>query len=612
MNDMLKRVTLDTELCIVGGGLSGLCAAIAAARRGTKVVLIQDRPVLGGNASSEIGMWVRGAYGYGNRETGVISELEENNIYENPTCSPRMFDSVMYEMVKAEKNITLLLNCSVFDMKCEDSTIKSVTGWQMTTYTFFTVNAKLFADCSGDSILGALSGAEMRHGREARSEYGEEFGPDTADSLTMGNSVLIQARETDHPVPFVARPWAYKYETDESFRNVASHITNDFRQDNSYRESKKDEKVGRNHSVGTSGGNLWWMEFGGEQDCLHDNEEIRDELLKIAFGVWDHIKNYGDHGAENWEIEWIGFLPGKRETNRLMGEYVLTANDLAEGGHFTDIVAYGGWPMDDHDSKGFYADGKTGVASIMHGAASPYGIPYRCLYSRNIKNLFFAGRNISATHAAMSSTRVMATCAVIGQGMGTAASFCARNGLAPAELGPHIAQVQQELIEDGAFLPWNRREVPELTRKAAINLSEKDLDTLFNGLERPRSKDDCNEIYLPLGGNITFTLPEAEKVSQLRLVFDLDYSRKTVTPNPKLGVFAQRIFRGSDFMGVKVAATLVKDFDVYADGKKVYECRNNIHSLVKVPLDVTAKEIKIVFTATNGAEDVRVFACDIQ
>ena len=195
MKSIFKTIEHKADFCIVGGGLAGTIAALSAARSGAKVVLIQDRPMLGGNSSSEIRMWVRGAKGEFNRETGILAEFEEENIYRNPNLAPTVWDSVLFGKVKENENITLLLNSSCLDAECENNEIKSVTAWQLTTYTYHKVYAKIFADCSGDSVLAPITGAKYRLGREAKSEYNEKFGPDVADRKTMGMSCLIQARK---------------------------------------------------------------------------------------------------------------------------------------------------------------------------------------------------------------------------------------------------------------------------------------------------------------------------------------------------------------------------------------------------------------------------------
>ncbi len=598
MLEHFQKIEHVCDLCVVGGGLSGTIAAISAARHGARVVLIQDRPMLGGNASSEIRMWVRGAKGIYNREGGVLAELEEENIYRNPTLAPTVFDSVLYGAVKAEKNITLLLNASCLDAETEGERVKSVTAWQLTTYTSHHVSAKYFADCSGDSILAPLTGAKHRIGREARDEYNETIGPKVADGKTMGMSLLLQAKETDHPVPFTPPAWANVYEKDEDFALIP------------YIESQ--HSTFRDHKIGTSGCNLWWMELGGEGPAIVNTEETRDELLKVAFGIWDHLKNREDHGYANWELEWVGFLPGKRESVRYEGAHVLTEHDILAGGMFEDTVAYGGWPMDDHNPKGMLAKPPHDEPSVLHPAPSPYGIPYRCLYSKNIENLFFAGRNISATHAAISSTRVMATCSLLGQAMGTAAALCARDGILPRELaGERVKELQQALLYDGVFLPGVKREPSLLTQKAKLNLSDADREILLNGTDRPRSENEQNRVSFEKGGELAFAFDESQEIKAIRLWLDPDYSRESVSPNKKMRWFAQKLHTGLDFVPMTVAATLAKRVAVYADGEMLCAMENIYHSPLTIPVEKTAREIKIVFCENHGADDIGIFGVDL-
>ncbi|MFW5841055.1 MAG: FAD-dependent oxidoreductase, partial [Planctomycetota bacterium] len=380
----------DVDLCVVGGGLSGLCAALAAARRGASVVLIQDRPVLGGNSSSEIRMWIGGAKGRNNREGGIIEQLLLENFRRNELGNWRHWDLILYEAALLQEGLTLLLNCTCNELTMDGDCIEKVRAWQMTCETFHLVRAKLFADCTGDGILAPLSGAEFRIGREAASEFNEDIEPEQADNRTMGLSLLPQPREHHFPVEFHAPQWAKKL-TDDDLPH-------------------------RGRSVQRQ--NFWWIELGGMADSIHDAEQIRDELLSYLLGIWDLAKNRDEPGLENWSLDWFGMLPGKRESRRYVGDHILTQNDVRAEGKFEDVVAYGGWSMDDHHPAGLAYKGEP---TIFHPAPSPYGIPYRCLYSRNIENLFCGGRAISVTHAALSSTRVMATCAVIGQAIGTAA-----------------------------------------------------------------------------------------------------------------------------------------------------------------------------------------------
>ncbi len=607
---MFQTVEHEADLCIVGGGLSGICAAIAAARHGAKVVIVQDRPMYGGNASSEIRMWVCGAHGMNRRETGIIEEIELENIYRNPNKGYSVWDTILFETVRAEPNITSILNCSVCDAQTsggkpgDGTPIRSVTGWQTTTQQWHTVRASLFADCSGDSVLAPLCGAEYRVGREARKEFDESIEPEVADLKTMGMSCLIQARELDRPVQFIAPAWAKRYESadDLPHRGIDPFTTN-----------------------------YWWIELGGEDDSIHDTESIRDRLLAEVYGVWDLIKNRsGIKGVENLELDFIGFLPGKRESRRYVGDHVITQNDVRAGGPFDDVVAYGGWSMDDHHPAGIAHPGEP---TIFHEAPSPWGIPYRALYSRNVRNLMFAGRNISATHIALSSSRVMRTCAIIGQAMGTAAALCIRHGLSPRELtARRVAELQQALMDDDCWLPGHARTVPEATRTGRFTATAGDPDALANGVDRPVEKnpDDAklasrnperradidaiewveNAWSAPVGSSVTLELDGKRTVSRLRVVFDSDLNR----------YYRDMRMRASYFLAdqpVPVAPQLVRGFRVEcrtADGWKVVaeesENRQRLYRASIEPLETDA--VRLTTRQSWGASEVKVFAFEVQ
>ena len=624
--DRMDRIAHETDLCIVGGGLSGLCAAVAAAREGVRVIIMQDRPMLGGNASSEIRVWVRGAKGLHNRETGIISELEEDNIYRNPELNYSVWDSVMWEKAKNEKNIELILNCSCCDAETVTengvSRIISVTGWQLTTYSWHTVRAKYFADCSGDSVLATVSGAKWRVGREARNEYDEAIGHELADRKTMGMSCLIQARETGRPVKFVAPEWAHVYNSDADFNFVCDRTGSSVRSPKKVADgslSIADQTINvvtsmsRPHKLGTSETNFWWIEMGGDRDSIRDTEAMRDELLKIAYGIWDFIKNRGgEPNSTNWELTWVGFLPGKRESRRYIGQYVMTENDIEAGGKFEDTVAYGGWPMDDHNPAGFMSYEYSFPPSVLFPAPSPYGIPYRVLYGPDVSNMFFAGRNISVTHAALSSTRVMATCALIGQAMGTAASICINK-----EETPHgvylnrLDELQSKLLDQGCFLPGFKRRIPELTLGAKLNITDGERAVLFNGEERPDADGKINYVTLPVGSALSFDFGDEKELGTLRLLFDPDFSRKSVSKNKKMRVFAQASSIGFDFSPMTVASTLVKEFEVFVDGEKVFSTDTCHNSLVRIALARKGRKVTVRFGATWGADSVHLFSADI-
>ncbi|MDD3154772.1 MAG: FAD-dependent oxidoreductase [Victivallaceae bacterium] len=486
----LYKEQLDADLVVVGGGLAGLCAAVAAARNGISVILIQDRPVLGGNASSEVRMWVCGAHGRDAKETGLIEELLLENCARNPTLRYTLWDNVMYGFAVREKNLKLLLNTTVLAVHCDHAQIRSVTAWNLQNYTEYTVHARYFADCSGDSIL-RLSGAEYRVGREAASEFGESHAPQEADRKTMGNTIMIQLRRAAEHRLFYAPEWAYHF-TPETFcrlNTVSSELKNE---------------------------NFWWMEFGGVRDTIKDADAIRHELLRIAYGVWAYLKNNRVGDAEKWELDWISAVPGKRESARYVGEHIMTQPEVEAGGCYPDTVAHGGWSMDDHNPEAFFT---TAPPTIFYPAPSPFGIPYRSLYSRNIQNLFFAGRNISATHMALSSTRVMATCATIGQAVGTAAALAVKHHKTPHEIyESELELLRATLSDQDQFLPGYQRNVPALTRNASATH-----EVLRNGVDRMLG-DAENGVLLQEGEFADYTFSSVQKISQVRLVFDSDLS----------------------------------------------------------------------------------------
>lgn len=561
----MKNIEYKTDLCIIGGGMAGLCCGIAAARHGIRVVLIHDRPVLGGNASSEIRMWICGSHGKDNRETGIIEEIMLENFYQNTALKFPIWDSVLYEKAIAEENLTLLLNSSCLDCTMNGSSIESVKAWQSNAETFHIVRARYFADCSGDSVLSTLSGAKYMYGREAKSDFGETIPPDKADKKTMGMSCLFQIRETDHPVRFTPPKWAYKYESDA---------------DLPFKDHDRDN-------------NFWWIEVGGEWDCIHDTDRCRDELLKICYGVWDHMKNYGDHGVENWELEWIGFLPGKRESRRYVGKYIVTQNDVESGGRFEDAVAYGGWSMDDHFPQGFYY--KDGHPTIYHPAPAPWGLPLRCMISENIENLCFAGRNISVTHAALSSSRVMATCAVLGQALGTAVSYAVRDNAALENVD--IKKLQQTLAEDDCFIPRYKRELPRLTRAAACSA-----EVVRNGTER--GEQNC---WVGKKGDIIeYEFDSDTEISGIRLVFDSDLNRDYHNM-PCSYPLVQTKF--------KLPETLIKEYkiEIISENGAVESLYidDNHQRFVKHKINRKANKIRFVPIKSWGCDELRLFDFEI-
>ena len=605
MNNKLQMIYHEADVCVVGGGIGGMFSAISAARCGAKVVLMHDRPVLGGNASSEIRMWISGA---GTRvrdlqETGLLEELLLENMYRNPKRNFSVWDSILYEKVRFEPNLELLLNCSCCDAEMDGSRVASVTGFQLTTYQWHQVRAKIFIDCSGDSILAPLTGAAYRMGRESKEEFRESFGLEQADNHTMGMSLLLQARETDHPVSYTPPAWAYTFKTDEEMNYKPHNL----------------------YQINT---NFYWIELGGMQDSIGDTEKVRDELLKIAFGVWDHMKNRGDHGAENWELEWVGFLPGKRESRRYVGDYILNQNDVENHPVFPDTVAYGGWQIDDHLPGGFRLGGYEGSHLHKRRLTEPYGIPYRCLYSKNIKNLMFAGRNISVTHIGLSTSRVMGTVGVLGQAAGTAAAIAVRNGLTPREAGQQcIGEIQAQLMEDDCFLPGFRRQIGEVSRNAQLTCDYGDCSALHNGLDR-RIWGNDNGYFGKTNQAITYSFKEPTHLTQFRLVADSDLNREYVEGNPDGLGTSSVLFYPLSHHGTAFGfpQCLLKSFRIEAldqegSWQTVFETHENHQRLIRESLDVTTTSIRLIPLSTYqsekkctdyGSSTAHIFAFDVK
>ncbi|MEA3366340.1 MAG: FAD-dependent oxidoreductase, partial [Candidatus Hydrogenedentes bacterium] len=350
---------------------------------------------------------------------------------QNPQRSASMLDLILYDKCRAESNLQLMLNTAIVGAKTQGTRVTHVIAERESTEDRFNIAAKVFIDCTGDGRLGAEARAPFRMGREGRDEFGESFAPPKADDKTLGSSLLFMGRNMGRPVPFTPPSWARKF-TEEDLK---------------YRPHGK-PGVDQSLEYG-----YWWIEWGGQLDTIKENERIRDELLAILLGVWDHIKNGGDHGADNWVLDWFGFVPGKRESRRFVGQYTLTQRDLQESRAFDDAIAYGGWPIDTHPPSG--VDAPDERPCTQHQLDHIYDIPLRACVSAGPRNLMFAGRNISATHVAFASTRVMATCAVIGQGVGTAAAHAVKNGMEPADLAADpqsMTAIQQRLLRDDAYL----------------------------------------------------------------------------------------------------------------------------------------------------------------
>lgn len=433
----LNQLERSFDLVVAGGGLAGICAAISASRNGQSVALVQDRPVLGGNASSEVRLWALGATSHmGNnnrfaREGGVMGEILEENLYRNKEGNPVIFDMILLDLVKKEKKIDLFLNTAVFQVSHTDSdegrTIHSISAFNAINETQYTLSGDMFCDCTGDGILAYLSGASHRVGAEESSEFDERMAPDDSFGQKLGHSIYFYTKHVAEPVTFTAPDFALKDITEiPRYKKLSSNL---------------------------NGCDLWWLEWGGRLNTVHDSETIKWELWKIVWGVWDHIKNSGHFPeANNMTLEWVGLIPGKRESRRFIGDYLLTQKDIINQIDHYDAVSFGGWSIDLHPADGVYS--KHDGCRQFHSKGT-YTIPYRTMYAKDITNLFLGGRTLSTTHVAFGSTRVMCTSGQNGQVIGEAAALANRLKLHPADLSKpeHINTLQQQLISKGFYIP---------------------------------------------------------------------------------------------------------------------------------------------------------------
>lgn len=459
----LQHIQYNSDLIVTGGGMSGICTAITAARQGLKVILIQDRPVLGGNASSEVRLWMLGATSHmGNnnrwsREGGVIDEILVENTYRNPQGNPIILDMILIDKVNQEKNIQLFLNTAVYSVeKSSADLIERIHAFCSQNSTLYTFQAPFFCDASGDGIVGFLAGAAFRMGAESKEEFGEGMAPSKEYGELLGHSLYFYTKDAGMPISFTPPAFALK----------------DISQIPRFKQFKANEH----------GCKLWWVEYGGRLDTVHDTETIKWELWKIIYGVWNYIKNSGSFPeAETLTLEWVGMIPGKRESRRFEGDYMMIQQDLVEQRQHPDAVAYGGWSIDLHPADGVYSE--LPGCNQWHSKGI-FDIPYRSLYSKNIGNLFLTGRIISVSHVAFGATRVMATCAYVGQAVGMAAALCKELQVSPRQLTleNNMHNLQQRLMAEGQHIPsLALHDEKDLALQAHISTSS---ELQFTGFDR--------------------------------------------------------------------------------------------------------------------------------
>lgn len=472
---------IQTQLAVIGGGPAGVCAALAAARLGVQTVLVHNRPVLGGNSSSEVRVWTRGATGAGNlfsEEMGVWGSLKLRNLYVNPDCNPLFWDEVLLDAVWQCKGLTLLLNTDVQQVRMEGGRVRAVQGCQQASEQGYELEAEYFIDATGDGLLGAKAGLPFQMGGRI---YDTAQGPGPLEVL--GSSILYYVKKTERPVRFVPPEYAYSMEQIEALVG----------------------KGGRIISEQQSGSDCWWFEYGGLQNTIAEAQDIGFELKRLVMGVWNYIKNSGKFNAACYTLEWVGSLPGKRESRRMVTDYVLTQADVLEHPPFADSGFYGGWYMDFHPAEGV----GTAEPNCIQIPLNIYSVPLRCLYNRAVPNLLFAGRNIGTSREAFVSCRIMNTCALSGQAAGTLAWGCLEAGAPPAALSEsQLEQVRQALLREDMFLPGVQAcDAADLARGAQVSAS-----SVFAGPGGPGG----GEYPLDEGGFITFPAPKSGGV-ELRL-----------------------------------------------------------------------------------------------
>jgi hypothetical protein len=565
----LLEQELEVDVLVAGGGSAGTSAAIAAARNGARTVLVEGSAVLGGNGGSDKRVTMVGACGpragagdanafkMDCREGGIVEEYQLHSAATNPDFVPELFSLEIRTLVEAEQNLTLLLNTWLSSVETAPASSSGASGLHTVTSAIcedqhsqrrYIVKAKVFVDATGDGRLGAEAGAEWIQGREGKAEFNESLAMDVADNETEGTTILYQAEDKGVPRGYSAPAWINKWNHSEfRYRSVSGTVTNGY----------------------------WWNEVSWPYNTITDGNEVTRTGIANALGIWDYLKNSGEHPeSKNMGLTWVGQVGGKREGRRFRGQYVVTQNDIypdaVAGKHwvpshaqpsppkpelFWDRVAYSGWSFDLHNPKGMLDPDHRPFVPTM----TPYmfSTPLRALVSKDLTNLFFAGRLASFSHVVYGSQRVMRTCATMGQAAGTAAAYAVRHSLPPIELKDHpeaVWSIQQQLLRDDAFIigalnedPRDHARIATITASSeVINLNgtdhtSGDLDgkavnvisgqsravTGVHGVAPGQGLNGTNRwISSTLPATLTLELAASTPVAQVQLVFDTGMHRK--------------------------------------------------------------------------------------
>lgn len=418
----VKTSVKEYDFVVVGGGIAGMCAAVTAARNGLKVALVNDRPVLGGNNSSEIRVHLGGHVEIGPYDKLGRMQREFGHVKKgNAQPAENYMDEAKDRFIADEPNVELFAPFHAFAVDCEGSSIKSVTIKHIETGEEIVLKSDLFSDCTGDGTIGFLAGADWTQGREAKSQYGERSAPEKADDYVMGASVQWYSKKDASASSFPE--FSYGIEFNES--NV--------------------QKV----TMGE-----WTWETGMNRDQVNQAEMVRDYGLLVVYSNWSALKNHvAVEKYADLSLDWVAYVAGKRESRRLFGDHVLTQNDIDRAIHYDDGTCTTSWSIDVHfpdkkNSEQF--PGNEFKSATVHDWIFPYQIPYRCFYSRNVSNLFMAGRNISCTHVALGTVRVMRTTGMMGEVVGMAATICKQNSCVPRDVYSSYLPELKTMMKKGA------------------------------------------------------------------------------------------------------------------------------------------------------------------
>jgi hypothetical protein len=416
----IQKAEKNYDLIVTGGGLAGTCAAISAARMGLEVALVQDRPVLGGNNSSEIRVNLRGKTSENRyKRLGRIVRELDNGPSGNTNTNPHMYGDQRKKMiVENEENIDLYLEYHAYAVEMERGAITAIRVIHIKDNGRLKLQGKLFADCTGDGTIGHLAGADYRLGRESKNQTGEKTAVGQPDEFVMGTSNLWYARHTGKASSFPECPWALQF--------------------------------GPEYHLPYPKASWRWESGYDNMHPIEEAEEIRDHNLRAIFGNWAYLKNETSAFAD-WELDWAAYIGGKRESRRLLGPVILSETDILEGKPYPDGVVTTTWELDQHypdTVNSIYFPGQEFISYCVQPEIEPYEIPYRCLYSRNINNLFMAGRNISVTHVALGTVRVMRTTGMMGEAIGYAAYLCRMHSTSPDGLYLHHLDDYLQLLSE--------------------------------------------------------------------------------------------------------------------------------------------------------------------